>query len=156
MPVEASITLFKPDSLTIVTNKVNSKLDQGRHSDLIRDHRDLIKLKIPIGHRRCPQERSHNTESFRLRKRWIKEQIAAVFEIAEIQAQGTAIYDGRSDRFLSVPPVGQPDVASATKAHAPIEFIDRLKFNIPFQLLRGDVNIPACGRSDRTEGLLMR
>jgi hypothetical protein len=68
VPVKAGIALFKPDSLAIVTNKVNAKLNQGRHRDLIRDHRDLIKLKVPIGHRRCPQERSHNTESFRLRK----------------------------------------------------------------------------------------
>ncbi len=149
MPVKASIALFKPDSLAIVTNKVDSKLNQGRHRDLIRDHRDLIKLKVPIGHRRCPQERSHNTESFRLRKRWIEEQIAAVFKIAKIQAQGTAIYDGRSDRLLSVAPVGQPYVAGATKTDAPIEFIDRLKFNIP-------LNIAACGRSERTEGRLMR
>src|SRR5712671_4743763 len=156
MPVETGIALFKPDSLAIVTNKVNSKLNQGRHSDLIRDHRNLIKLKVSIGDGRYPQKRSHNTESLRLRKRWIEKQIAAVFEIAEVQAQRTAIYDRCPDRFLSVPPVCQPHVASAAKAYAAIEFINRLKFNIPFQLLCRAVDIPSCCSSDRTQGRLMR
>src|SRR6202022_2619976 len=148
MPVEAGVTLSKPDSLAIMTNEVNSKLNQGRHSDLICDHRDLIKLKVPIGHGRCPKKRSHHTESFGLRKGGMEEQIAAVFEIAEIQAQGAFFFFFFFFRFLSVPAVSQPNVASAAKAYAAIEFINRFKFDIPRKLFRGDINIPACGGSD--------
>ena len=51
MPVETRIAFFKPDSLAIVTNEFNPKLEQGRHGDLIRNDWNLIQLKVPIGHR---------------------------------------------------------------------------------------------------------
>src|ERR1700676_1869150 len=103
MTVEARITLFKPDSLAIVANKVNSKLHEGRHSDLICDHRDLIKLKVPIGHGGYLEKRSHNSQSFRLRKRRMQEQIAPIFEIAEFQAQGPAIEKGPPEGWFFLP-----------------------------------------------------
>src|ERR1700730_5400049 len=155
MPVEAGITLSKPDSLAIVTNEVNSELNQGRHSDLVCDHRDLIKLKVPIGHGRRPKKRSHHTQCFGLRKGGMEEQIAAVLEIAEVQAQGSSIYNCRANRFLSVPAICQPYVASAAKAYAAIELINRFKFDVRSKLLCGDVNIPAGGRGDRTKGRVM-
>jgi hypothetical protein len=61
MPIETRLTLLKPDSLAIVANKLNAKLKQGRHGDLICYHWDFIKLKVPICHGRCLEKGSHNT-----------------------------------------------------------------------------------------------
>jgi hypothetical protein len=155
MPIETGVTFFKPDSLAIVANKLNSKLKQGRHSNLVCYHRDRIKLKVPICHGRCLEKRGHNTQSIGLRKARMEKQIAAVFEIAEIQAQGTAIRDGGTDRFLLVPPVCQPYVASAPKAYAAIEFVNGFKFNIFPQFLRGHVNFPPRRSGNRRKGLFM-
>ena len=58
MPIETRVTLFKPDSLAVVANKLNPKLKQGRHSDLIRYHRDLIKLKVAVCNGRGPEKSS--------------------------------------------------------------------------------------------------
>src|ERR1700688_461841 len=125
MPVKTRIAFLKPDALAIVTNEFNPKLEQGRHCDLIRNDRNLIQLKVPIRHRRCFQKTRHNTQGVRLGKIRMKRQIAATLEIAEIHAQRTAIYDSRSDRYLSVSAICQPYMSSAAKAYALIEFIDR-------------------------------
>src|ERR1700722_10275242 len=86
----------------------------------------------------------------------MKKQIAAIFEIAEIQAQGTAIYDGRSDRFLFASPICQPYMSGAAKAYAAIEFIDRLKFNVSHQLFRCDINPSARRGRDCEERMSVR
>src|ERR1700692_3121949 len=138
MPVKTRIAFFKPDALAIVTNEFNPKLQQGRHGDLIRNDRNFIQLKVPIRHRRCFQKTRHNAQGLRLGKIRMKKQIAATFEIAEIQAQRTAIYDGCSDRLLSVSSISQPYMSSAAKAYAAIPFIDRFKFNVSHQLLSRD------------------
>src|ERR1700726_4060208 len=102
MPIKARVTVFEPDSLAIVTNELDSELEQGRDSDLICYYRDLIKLKVPIRHRRCPEERRHNSKSFRLWKCWMEQQIAAIFEIAEVQAQRAAVRNRCANGVFSV------------------------------------------------------
>ena len=140
MPVKTRVTIFQPDALAIVADKLNPKLQHGRHGDLVGYHRNLVKLEVPIGHGRRLEKRTHNAQGFRLRKCRMEDQIAAVFEIAEIQAQGTAISDGRPDRLFFVTLKRQPYVAGAPEAYAAIEFVYGFKFNVPCQFFCDDVN----------------
>ena len=86
----------------------------------------------------------------------MQEQVATIFQIAEIDSQRSAVDNRRPDWFFFVCPVGQPHMSHASQSHAAVEFIHRCEFDVLLQFFCCDVDTAARRRRYLQEGLLMR
>src|ERR1700757_3409805 len=112
MPVEAQLPPLQPRSLAIVADELCPQLKQGWRGNFLGDHWNGVELKILISGSRCSKECGNNILNISLGKRGMQKQVAAIFYIAEVQAQRTAIGNNRTDWFILIPPVGQPHATS--------------------------------------------
>src|ERR1700741_4543362 len=134
MPVEARLSILKPDSLTIVAQELRPKLKQSTRCHFLRYQRNLLQLKVLVGCARCIEKRSHRAWDFRIGKCRMQKQITPIFEVAEIHAQRTAIGDCRSDELLFVRFIGHPSLTRPSKTYATIQLAKTLEFNVCCQL----------------------
>src|SRR6267142_343441 len=118
------------------------------HRHFFGDYRNLIQFEILIGGARRRQQRRRRLRNFRFWKSWVQQQVAAVLQITEIQAEWTAISDRRPDRFFLVCAISQPNLPCASQPHAAIQFVDGVQFDVLFQFFRHDINAAARGESN--------
>src|SRR5580700_11107597 len=156
MPEKAQLSCLQPRSLTVVAKELCPQLLQRRCGEFLGDHRNRVKFKILIGGSRGSEKRGHHVESVSLGKRRMEQQVAAIFYIAEIQSQRTAIRDHRTDRFILVVPVGQPHAACPPEPYLTVQTVYRSQFWIACKLLGGDVNTAARDGSDQAKRFFMR
>src|SRR6267143_7001895 len=86
----------------------------------------------------------------------MQKQVAAVFQIAEIHAQWTAISDRRTDRFFFVGQKSQPNMARASEPHTAIQFVHSVEFNVLLQFFRHDIYAAARGGSNLQKSFFVR
>src|ERR1700676_4991355 len=85
----------------------------------------------------------------------MQQQVAAIFYIAEVQAQGTAISDNRTDWVVLIVPVGQPHATRPPESDFTVQTVHFVQFRIRRKLLGGDVNASARDRSDQAKRFFM-
>jgi len=86
----------------------------------------------------------------------VQEQVATVFQIAEIDAQRSAVGNRRPDWLFFVCPVGQPHMSRPSQPHAAVEFIYRCEFDVLLQFFCCDVDTAARSSRYLQKRLLMR
>ncbi len=85
---------------------------QGRRGQFLGDHWNHVKLKVLISGRRCFKERRHNVHCVSIGERGVKQQVTAIFDIAEVQSQRAAIRYNCTDWFILILAVCQPYATS--------------------------------------------
>src|SRR5579862_2638650 len=117
--------------------------------DFLGEHRNSVEFKVLISGSGCFKERGHNVHNVRFGKRGMQQQVAAIFDIAEIQAQRTSVGDSRTYGFLFVPLECQPYLASSLESYFTVQVVHFGQFWISGELLRGQVNAATRHRSDK-------
>src|SRR6266436_2054652 len=142
MPVEAQLPLLQPRPLAIVADELCPQLEQGWRANFLGDHRNRVQLKILVSGRRCSKQCGNDILSISFGKRGMQKQVTAIFYVAEVQAQRTAIGNNRTDWFILVTAVGQPYVTGPPEPYLAVQLVHLGQFWIRCQLFRGDVNAP--------------
>ena len=124
--IEAKISITQPDALAVVAQVLGAKANESRRSDCVGNDRDRIKFKVLVCRGGRFEQSGNHIRHIRISSLGTKEQIAAIFQIAEIRPQRAAIGNGCADWFVFVCGVCQPDLPRPPEAHATIELIDSL------------------------------
>src|SRR5258707_10941031 len=155
MPVEAQLPTLQPGSLAIVANELRPELEQSWRANFLGDHRNRIELKVLVSGSRCSKQRGNDILNISFGKRGMQKQAAAIFYVAEVQTQWAAIGNNRSDWFILVLPVGQPDVTRPPEPYLEVQLVHLGQFWIRYQLLGSDVDTAARDRGDQAKGFFV-
>src|SRR5260370_12146444 len=151
MPVEAQLPTLQPGSLAIVADELRPELEEGWRTNFLGDHRNRIELKILVSGSRCPEERGNDILNISFGKRGMQKQVAAIFYVAEVQTQWAAIGNNRSDWFILVLPIGQPDVTGPPEPYLAVQLVHLGQFWIRCQLLGTYVDTPTRDQTDQAK-----
>ena len=149
VPVETGLAIVQPNTLTVVPQKFSPQAGQCCGGNIVCNQRNFIQFEVGISRSGGAQQRTDDCGYVRLRQCGIEQEIAAILDVTEVNAERTSVYNDGSDRFFVESAIRQPDLTRATQANGAVQIINSLQFQIAPEFFSNDVDRAAYHHSQR-------